>query len=502
MRSFSLTIASIATSLLINLSAVYAQDGSPDIPLSTGSSPYVCDPKTCVAPACFCASPDPPGGLNGSTVPQFVTITFDDSIQSALLPTAYKMLGAAKNPNGCPALGTWFVSIQWTNFSLVEDWYAAGNEVADHTWSHVGSPPSEEISACKAALNAYAGIPRGRIQGFRAPFLNYTLGTLTEIGQQGFLYDSSATAVIDDAFWPYTLDNGLANDCWSGVCKPGSLKLPGVWEIPMHSIVDDTQTAQLMDVYLAGTSSNVTNWYNTNWMRHYNGKRAPFGIYVHPTHLTNFAGLPDTSSYLNTMTSIISSLASHQDVWFVTNQQLLQWMKNPVPASQLASQPYMQCAQPVISHEICNGLSDTHSGDIDQNLLQSCSVGNTYFSTCFNCPATEPTTLNPVPTSSVQAGQTGYRYPVPDTCDTMWWDPIGNTCLCNSTNCAYKDISQPIVLGNSTNTSTNRTGVNSSSTAGPPSNTTSSKSAAAHSVLNLVGMLVVSVLSVGVIASL
>lgn len=154
--------------------------------------------------------------------------------------------------------------------------------MADHTWTHVGTPPASEILACKAALNAYAGIPLGKISGFRAPFLNYTIGTLQEIGQQGFTYDSSATAVVDDANWPYTLDNGLANDCWAGVCGP-QLKLPGVWEIPMASVVDDTGIPQLMDVYLAGTTANVSQWYTTNWQRHYNGNRSPFGIYVHPS---------------------------------------------------------------------------------------------------------------------------------------------------------------------------------------------------------------------------
>lgn len=77
------------------------------------------------------------------------------------------------------------------------------------------------------------------------------------------------------------MDNGLANDCWSGVC--GTPKLPGVWEIPMYAVVDSSGTAQLMDVYLAGSVSDVTQWSNTNFERHYNGTRQPFGIYIHPS---------------------------------------------------------------------------------------------------------------------------------------------------------------------------------------------------------------------------
>lgn len=107
-------------------------------------------------------------------------------------------------------------------------------------------------------LNTYAGIPNSKIQGFRAPFLNYTKETLNTVAQQSFMYDSSASAVTDDAYFPYTLDNGMANDCWTGICAAGQVKLPGLWEIPMYSVLDTTNVPQLMDVYLAGTPADTT----------------------------------------------------------------------------------------------------------------------------------------------------------------------------------------------------------------------------------------------------
>lgn len=106
-------------------------------------------------------------------------------------------------------------------------------------------------------LNAYGGIPNQKLQGFRAPFLNYTKDTLNILSQQGFLYDSSSSAVTDDAYWPYTLDNGMANDCWTGICAAGQVKLPGLWEIPMYSVLDNASIPQLMDVYLAGSPADV-----------------------------------------------------------------------------------------------------------------------------------------------------------------------------------------------------------------------------------------------------
>lgn len=108
-------------------------------------------------------------------------------------------------------------------------------------------------------LNAYGGIPNSKLQGFRAPFLNYTKDTLSILNQQGFLYDSSSSAVTDDIYFPYTLDNGMANDCWTGICAAGQVALPGLWEVPMYSVLDNASVAQLMDVYLAGTPADVKN---------------------------------------------------------------------------------------------------------------------------------------------------------------------------------------------------------------------------------------------------
>jgi hypothetical protein len=105
-------------------------------------------------------------------------------------------------------------------------------------------------------LTTYGGIPPTKIQGFRAPFLNYTQETLATLSQQHFLYDSSASAAGDDVYWPYTLDHGLANDCWTGICN--KVQLPGLWEIPMYSVMNNASVPQLMDVYLSGTPNDVT----------------------------------------------------------------------------------------------------------------------------------------------------------------------------------------------------------------------------------------------------
>jgi hypothetical protein len=59
---------------------------------TAASNAAACDPNTCKLPSCNCPSKSPPGGLLPQDVPQFVTITFDDSIQPELLATARDLL--------------------------------------------------------------------------------------------------------------------------------------------------------------------------------------------------------------------------------------------------------------------------------------------------------------------------------------------------------------------------------------------------------------------------
>ncbi|KAI1316036.1 hypothetical protein EDD11_010500 [Mortierella claussenii] len=399
-----------------------------------GVEAAACDPAKCVFPACVCPSVNPPKGMDPKTVPQFFTLTFDDAIQAPTVPVAAALMAGLRNPNGCPMKATWFAQTLYSDFSLIQQWYAAGNEVADHTMNHLGTPPADEITGNRLAINAFSGIPFAKMTGFRAPFLNYSKSTFDILAQEKFQYDSSVTAVPTDAYWPYTLDYGLANDCWNGICAQ-PITAPNMWEIPMHAIMDSdapTANAFSMDPQLSGPLDTVAGWLKSNFNRHYQGTRQPFGLYLHPVHVGN-----STSMY----TEFFKWAAAQQDVWFVTNQQLLEWVKNPVPASQLADQPYMKCSVPAVGKEICNGLDDTKAGAIDKSVLETCNFAAGPWSTCYGCPKTAPTPQTPVPERVVAAGQTGYRTPVPANCAMEWWDPVAAQCLCASSNCTFTDIS-------------------------------------------------------------
>ncbi|KAF9583802.1 hypothetical protein BGW38_008473 [Lunasporangiospora selenospora] len=335
MRFLTLSLAAAATALLL------------------GAEAAPCDTAKCQFPACVCPSVKPPKGLDPTTVPQFVTLTFDDAIQSQTVPVTSSLMTPHRNPNGCPIKSTWFAQTMYSDFSLIQQWYAAGNEVADHTMTHVGTPPA------------------------------------------------------------------------------GKLLLI----IPMHAIMDDSNPpkAYSMDVHLSGTPEAVSGWLRNNFNRHYQGTRQPFGIFLHPVHVGNATNLYN---------EFFSWAVAQKDVWFVTNHQLLEWIKNPVPASELAKQPYMKCGLPAVGKEICNGLDNLKTGGkINEKLLQTCNFPSGPWSTCYGCPKTPPTPADPVPERVDAVGTANYRTPVNLTCAMEWWDPVAAQCLCTSSNCTFTDIS-------------------------------------------------------------
>ena len=60
---------------------------------------YSC-PLTCLPPACVCASKSPPNGLTIAQTPMFVTLTFDDSVQSNVFDVIKYLLNNSTNRNG------------------------------------------------------------------------------------------------------------------------------------------------------------------------------------------------------------------------------------------------------------------------------------------------------------------------------------------------------------------------------------------------------------------
>lgn len=67
----------------------------------------------------------------------FIVYTADDAIQSYTLDAVNQFLAQRKNPNGCTPKMTYYTSLNYTNYTLVTDWFVAGNEIADHTYVYI-----------------------------------------------------------------------------------------------------------------------------------------------------------------------------------------------------------------------------------------------------------------------------------------------------------------------------------------------------------------------------
>jgi len=128
----------------------------------------------------------------------------------------------------------------------------------------------------------------------------------------------------------------------------------------------------------------------------------------------------------------------HAGVWIVSTEQLLAWVQNPVPLSQLDSFAPLKCSVPQVNQSVCDGIPAN-----EQGLLDQCNFSDFPFYTCYGCPVEEPSPDNPNPPQDTSNGQEP-RYHLPANCSTPWWDPVKGTCLCNGASCQLQDNSRPI----------------------------------------------------------
>ena len=140
-----------------------------------------CDAKLCKLPDCNCGSSAIPGGLKPKQVPQIVMITFDDAINDLNWEIYEEIFNnGKKNPNGCPPLGTFYVSHEWTDYGQVQTLYSRGHEMASHGVTHsFGEKFSKgqwmkEMQGQREILHLYGGVKLEDIRGMRAPFLQVT----------------------------------------------------------------------------------------------------------------------------------------------------------------------------------------------------------------------------------------------------------------------------------------------------------------------------------------
>lgn len=198
----------------------------------------------CKPPNCRCSDLTIPGGLQPKDTPQFVLLTFDDAVTVSNIHYYREVFDKRVNKDSCPVSGTFFVSHEYTDYTLVNELYWAGHEIALHSVSHQTDTKywreatvqllTEEFAGEREMLANFAKVPVDQIKGLRMPFLQMAgNNSFQMMKDNNFTYDCSMPTrkYVSPGMWPYTLDYKSAQDCVIGPCPSASF--PGVWVIPM-----------------------------------------------------------------------------------------------------------------------------------------------------------------------------------------------------------------------------------------------------------------------------
>lgn len=183
-----------------------------------------CRKTNCFPPDCRCSQAGIPGNLTFDEAPQFVYLTFDDAVHSQNIDFIRQIFREVNRGNtGCPAVGTFFVSHEYTDYSIINELYSEGHEIALHsiTHSHFGSAKLEELISefvgQRKIISKFADIPESEMVGIRMPFLQIGGDNQYEMLQRyGLEYDFSRTQWNSKRMWPYTLDYESKQDCFVG----------------------------------------------------------------------------------------------------------------------------------------------------------------------------------------------------------------------------------------------------------------------------------------------
>ncbi|XP_005107367.1 uncharacterized protein LOC101850596 [Aplysia californica] len=291
--------------------------------------------QNCRLPDCFCPTFEHPLGSNN--VPQMVYFGFDDAVQ-AQVSGYYDELFTSdrRNQNGCPITMTLYVSHQYTNYDKVAEYYKRGMEIGVHSVTHTdidtAAKLQEEANQQKQNIVNNAGVPASQVAGWRSPNLKTAGDDQPRIlGELDYLYDISLTYSRDaNVPWPFTLDYGYPYPCMISPCPSGTNPHKGFWEVMVHSLQNPRTgfPCGYVDGCRPEGESDAEEYLWSNFLHSYETNRAPFGLNMHAAWFA-------TPEYMTAMGKFIDRLLTTPDVYIVNVRQMLEWMKNPVPVSEI-----------------------------------------------------------------------------------------------------------------------------------------------------------------------
>ncbi|XP_014235984.1 uncharacterized protein LOC106658498 [Trichogramma pretiosum] len=387
------------------LATHYFCDGNPDCPdasdeawcenRSDVNGALPCDRSRCKLPHCWCSEDgtDIPGNLTSPEIPQMITLSFEDAVNPDNFDSFIKMFtDDRKNPNGCPIRATFFVSHQYTNYRDVQHLWNLGHEIAIHSVTHRGPEDwwmqnatvedwFDEMVGEANIINRFAGVRMQDIKGMRVPYLrvgwNRQFLMMTEFG---FVYDSSIVAPPSShPIWPYTLDYQAPHVCAETGQMCPTRSYPGIWEIPINPLLVGDQNCQTFEsCSMDLTEDEIYGTLMNNFKMHYSSNRAPLGLHF------STAWIKNSKNFL-ALSKFVEDVLRLPDVYFVTNQQILEWMRHPRKLESLrAFGPWHCYNKKLDTHEIACDLPNLCK--LPSRVLKT----HRYLQTCFDCPKQYP----------------------------------------------------------------------------------------------------------------
>lgn len=312
--------------------------------------PGKCNPQNCQLPDCFCSGAAP-ANVSQQDTPMFVMLTFDDAVTTTVFSRVYYQMLVNNewklwNPNNCTVKSTFFVSNQYTDYSLVQILYNNGHEISSHTVNHTSdtdiySEAKSEIVGLRDIVAAKTSIPPEHVRGFRVPYLRtYGDAQYAVLRDYNFTYDSSIVNIEVQAgrkaLWPFTLDYPIEeNQCPNRPCPKGSY--PGLWEVPMNGwIGDNGYSCGMIDgcsingANFDGTVEDFLRFFRRNFYEHFYPQRIPMHMF---THASMFLKGPEA---LEALRIFLQELSAMNNVWLVTPSHVIYWMQNQVNNEELS----------------------------------------------------------------------------------------------------------------------------------------------------------------------
>ena len=364
-----------------------------------------------------------PGSIASASAPQFLLLSFDDCITPGSEKYVRSVFdGSLRNPDGRPVPLTYFVSLEncpatgdnvWeTDGNLVKARYNAGDEMAVHTRTHQTSRTTSYatwVSEMTAVRSFFQGLGLGSDagRGFRSPYLVNNPAQFNALKDLGFLYDSS---VLESPFWSPVSNQGLGKFTWpftydqySASAQPQNCEdwwdengcptqaIPGLWQIPLYYYIKGNENnatflgaMDIGQVEYSGYEKTIAGTALTTVLRNHinarlSGNRAPLNLFFHPDGFNNTARV-------NTYKAFMSEQLRRGDVWAVTMQGLIEWMKAPVPNSQMKTWYASYCTR----HK-CSAPATSGNLEGEAPLVEAAAPATTVLSVYPN-PAREQAT--------------------------------------------------------------------------------------------------------------